>query len=115
MTRTPQADFPTYKENVYYYTYGYRHDRPHTDIWKAGTPPPVTGAVRSYSLDQEGKMAKRDLAEMGSQSNHRPHLRRVPGTSEFPSDRAFVACCVASDSKMMNVGKIDVVYVDADE
>jgi hypothetical protein len=65
-----QTDFPTYKENVYYYTYGnVAMIVLNTEYWESKTPAVTGGCPEGYIMDQQMKWLKETMQSMESNPN----------------------------------------------
>jgi hypothetical protein len=65
-----QTDFPTYKENVYYYTYGnVGMIVLNTEYWESKTPAVTGGCPEGYIMDQQMKWLKETMQSMESNPN----------------------------------------------
>jgi hypothetical protein len=60
-----QADFPTYKENVYYYTYGnVAMIVLNTEYWESKTPAVTGGCPEGYIMDQQMQWLRETMRRM---------------------------------------------------
>jgi hypothetical protein len=65
-----QTDFPTYKENVYYYTYGnVAMIVLNTEYWESKTPAVTGGCPEGYIMDQQMKWLKETMQSMENNPN----------------------------------------------
>jgi hypothetical protein len=65
-----QSDFPTYKENVYYYTYGnIAMIVLNTEYWESKTPAVTGGCPEGYIMDQQMKWLKETMQLMENNPN----------------------------------------------
>lgn len=101
-----RLDFPTYKENVYYYTYGnVAMIVLNTEYWESKDPTLTSGCPEGYIMDQQVKWLKETMNKMESNANIDHIFVNIHG-SAFPngdhlddamywqgdnSSRAFVA------------------------
>jgi len=65
-----KLDFPTYKENVYYYTYGnVAMIVLNTEYWESKDPTVTSGCPEGYIMDQQVKWLKETMQKMESNPN----------------------------------------------
>lgn len=65
-----QQDFPTYKENVYYYTYGnIAMIVLNTEYWESKDPKVTGGCPEGYIMDQQVKWLKETMQHMENDPN----------------------------------------------
>jgi len=80
-----KIDFPTYKENVYYYTYGnVAMIVLNTEYWESKDPTVTSGCPEGYIMDQQVKWLKETMQKMESNPNIDHILVNIHGAA-FPN------------------------------
>jgi len=80
-----QSDFPPYKENVYYYTYGnVAMIVLNTEYWESKDPLATSGCPEGYIMDQQVKWLRETMALMENDA-HIDHIFVVTHGAVFPN------------------------------
>ncbi|HZE84231.1 MAG TPA: hypothetical protein VE035_07965, partial [Puia sp.] len=80
-----QLDFPTYKENVYYYTYdNVAMIVLNTEYWESKDPLATSGCPEGYIMDQQVKWLKETMGRMENDA-HIDHIFVVTHGAVFPN------------------------------
>jgi hypothetical protein len=80
-----QSDFPTYKENVYYYTYdNVAMIVLNTEYWESKDPAATSGCPEGYIMDQQVRWLAATLKHL-EQDPHIDHLFVVTHGAVFPN------------------------------
>jgi len=80
-----QLDFPTYKENVYYYTYdNVAMIVLNTEYWESKDPLATSGCPEGYIMDQQVKWLKETMSRMEGDP-HIDHIFVVTHGAVFPN------------------------------